>query len=84
MKLERGLIHLYTGEGKGNHSSHGTGPACGRIGEKGADCAVHEGQGYGELHSLARIPEIRLLRSEKDSGFFSYDPGTEGGADRNS
>lgn len=34
------------GRGKGkNHRSHGTGPACGRIGEKGADCAVHEGAG---------------------------------------
>ena len=30
-----------------------------------------KGRDTGELHSIAHIPAIRILRSEKDFGFFS-------------
>ena len=72
MKLERGLIHLYTGEGKGKTTAAmGLALRAAGSGKKVLIVQFMKGRDTGELHSLARIPEIRLLRSEKDFGFFS-------------
>lgn len=72
MKLERGLIHLYTGEGKGKTTAAmGLALRAAGSGKKVLIVQFMKGRDTGELHSLARIPEIRILRSEKDFGFFS-------------
>lgn len=71
MKLERGLIHLYTGEGKGKTTAAmGLALRAAGSGKKVLIVQFMKGRDTGELHSLARIPEIRILRSEKDFGFF--------------
>ena len=70
--MEKGLIHLYTGDGKGKTTAAmGLALRAAGAGKKVLIVQFMKGRDTGELHSLARIPGIRVLRSEKDCGFFS-------------
>lgn len=70
--MEKGLIHLYTGDGKGKTTAAmGLALRAAGAGKKVLIVQFMKGRDTGELHSLARIPGVRVLRSEKDFGFFS-------------
>ena len=69
-KMNKGLIHLYTGEGKGKTTAAmGLAPAA-RSREKVLILQFMKGRDTGNC-TASRIPAIRILRSEKDFGFFS-------------
>lgn len=69
---EKGLIHLYTGDGKGKTTAAmGLALRAAGAGKRVLIVQFMKGRDTGELHSLARIPGINILRSEKDFGFFS-------------
>lgn len=71
MKLERGLIHLYTGEGKGKTTAAmGLALRAAGSGKKVLIVQFMKGRDTGELHSLARIPEIRFCAVKRISDFF--------------
>lgn len=66
------MIQLYTGEGKGKTTA-----ALGQA-VRAAGCGKHvifaqfmKGNDTGELHILSRIETIRMIRSEKNFGFYS-------------
>lgn len=66
------MIQLYTGEGKGKTTA-----ALGQA-VRAAGCGKHvifaqfmKGNDTGELHILSRIENIRMIRSEKNFGFYS-------------
>ena len=70
--MNKGLIHLYTGEGKGKTTAAmGLALRAAGAGKKVLILQFMKGRDTGELHSIAHIPAIRILRSEKDFGFFS-------------
>ena len=70
--MNNGLIHLYTGEGKGKTTAAmGLALRAAGAGKKVLILQFMKGRDTGELHSIAHIPAIRILRSEKDFGFFS-------------
>lgn len=66
------MIHLYTGEGKGKTTA-----AIGlSVRAAGRDFRVYftqfmKGNDTGELHTLKKLPNVTLLRSEKNFGFYS-------------
>lgn len=66
------MIHLYTGEGKGKTTA-----AIGlSVRAAGRELRVYftqfmKGNDTGELHSLKKLPNVTLLRSEKNFGFYS-------------
>ncbi len=65
------MIQLYCGDGKGKTTA-----ALGQLirmngwGEKTVFCQFMKGNDTGELHSLENIKGVRILRSEKDFGFY--------------
>lgn len=66
------MIQLYYGDGKGKTTA-----ALGQLlrmsgwGEKTVFCQFMKGNDTGELHSLAQLKGVRILRSEKNFGFYS-------------
>jgi cob(I)alamin adenosyltransferase len=72
MKLEKGLIQVYTGDGKGKTTAAlGQGlRACGR-GLKVCMVQFLKGGDTGELHSVEKLhPLFEIFRFEKERGFF--------------
>lgn len=69
--MEKGLIHLYTGDGKGKTTA-AIGLAVRAAGAGKSVCFVQfmKGQDTAELQSFRFLPGIRVLRSEKDFGFY--------------
>ena len=65
------MLHLYTGEGKGKTTA-----AIGlSVRAAGRGFSVYftqfmKGNDTGELYILKRLPEVKILRSEKNFGFF--------------
>ena len=65
------MLHLYTGEGKGKTTA-----AIGlSVRAAGRGFSVYftqfmKGNDSGELYILKRLPEVKILRSEKNFGFF--------------
>ncbi|HJA93413.1 MAG TPA: cob(I)yrinic acid a,c-diamide adenosyltransferase [Candidatus Eisenbergiella merdipullorum] len=71
--MEKGLIHLYTGEGKGKTTAAvGLAVRAAGAGKKVAFVQFMKGRDTGELHSLCRIPGIEILRSDRDFGFYPH------------
>jgi len=72
MKLERGLVQVYTGDGKGKTTAAlGQGlRSCGR-GLKVCMVQFLKGGDTGELHSVEKLhPYFEIFRFEKKRGFF--------------
>ncbi len=72
MKLKKGLIQVYTGDGKGKTTAAlGQGlRSCGR-GLKVYMVQFLKGRDTGELHSIEKLhPLFRIFRFERDRGFF--------------
>jgi len=72
MKLERGLIQVYTGDGKGKTTAAlGQGlRSCGR-GLKVYMVQFLKGGDTGELHSVEKLQTLfKIFRFERDRGFF--------------
>lgn len=72
MKLNKGLIQVYTGDGKGKTTAAlGQGlRSCGR-GLKVCMVQFLKGGDTGELHSVEKLhPLFEIFRFEKDRGFF--------------
>lgn len=68
--MEQGLIHVYHGEGKGKTTaSVGLAIRAAGAGKKVVFTQFMKGNDTGELRILKQIPEIRILRNEKDLGF---------------
>ena len=67
-----GLIHLYTGDGKGKTTAAVglTVRAAGR-GMKVCFAQFMKGGDSGELHVLYEVPQVRILRSRKEFGFYN-------------
>ena len=72
MNQKLGLIHLYTGEGKGKTTA-ALGLALRAAGQNVPVVILQflKGRPTGELASLERIPQITLLRGEEGLGFAS-------------
>ena len=72
MKLEKGLVQVYTGDGKGKTTAAlGQGlRACGR-GLKVYFVQFLKGSDTGELHSVKKLyPLFEIFRFERERGFF--------------
>lgn len=72
MKLKKGLIQVYTGDGKGKTTAAlGQGlRSCGR-GLQVCMVQFLKGQDTGELHSVEKLhPLFKIYRFEKERGFF--------------
>lgn len=72
MKLEKGLVQVYTGDGKGKTTAAlGQGlRSCGR-GLKVCMVQFLKGSDTGELHSVEKLhPLFKIFRFEKERGFF--------------
>lgn len=65
------MIHLYIGEGKGKTTAAiGLAVRAAGGGMKVLFSQFMKGNDTGELHSLEKIPNIQILRSEKQYGFY--------------
>lgn len=66
------MIQLYTGEGKGKTTAAiGLAMRAAGNGIPVFFAQFMKGNDTGELHSLKAVPQIHILRSEKNFGFFS-------------
>ena len=73
-----GLIHLYTGDGKGKTTAAlGLALRAAGRGRKVLILQFLKGRDTGELHTLSLIPDITVLRLSRDYGFFKYLTGDE-------
>ena len=69
--MEKGLIHLYTGDGKGKTTAAvGLAVRAAGAGKRVLFIQFMKGRDTGELHALDRLPGMEILRSEKDFGFY--------------
>lgn len=69
----KGLIHIYTGEGKGKTTAAlGLAVRASGCGKKVLLVQFFKGRDSGELHTIALLPNITVLRLEKRHGFFKY------------
>lgn len=69
---ERGLTHLYTGDGKGKTTAAlGLALRFAGHGKRVIIVQLLKGSDSGELHALSALPEIRVLRNSRDYGFWS-------------
>ena len=66
-----GLVHIYTGDGKGKTTA-ALGLALRNAGSGNRVLILQfmKGRDTGELHALARIPNIEVLRLDQDYGFY--------------
>lgn len=65
------MIHLYTGDGKGKTSA-AIGLSIRAAGWKRRICFAQfmKGNDTGELHVLREMPEVTIMRSDKNFGFY--------------
>lgn len=71
-KLERGLVQVYTGDGKGKTTA-AIGQGIRAVGRGLKVCMIQflKGSPTGELLTIKRLePDFRILRFEKNRGFF--------------
>lgn len=69
-----GLIHLYTGDGKGKTTaSIGLAIRAAGSGKKVVFSQFMKGRKTSELNSFALIPNIKVIRSDKNLGWFKKD-----------
>lgn len=70
-KLSKGLVHIYTGEGKGKTTAAlGQGFRTAGGGYRVLLAQFLKGQDTGELHSIAQLPNFDLLRFGKPKKFY--------------
>ncbi|MBO4456752.1 MAG: cob(I)yrinic acid a,c-diamide adenosyltransferase [Butyrivibrio sp.] len=70
----KGLIHLYTGEGKGKTTAAvGLAVRAAGAGKKVVFAQFMKGRKTSELNSLELIPGITIVRSDKELGWFKRD-----------
>ncbi len=73
-KSGKGLIHLYTGEGKGKTTAAiGLAVRAAGAGKKVVFSQFMKGRKTSELNSLELIPGITIVRSEKELGWLKRD-----------
>ena len=66
------MVHLYTGDGKGKTTAAiGLAMRAAGRGRAVTFAQFMKGSDTGELHSLARIPLIRICRSPREFGFYA-------------
>ncbi len=69
---ERVMIHLYTGDGKGKTTAAiGLGIRAAGWGLQVCFAQFMKGNETGELYVLKDLPQVTILRSEKDFGFYN-------------
>ncbi|HHW39937.1 MAG TPA: cob(I)yrinic acid a,c-diamide adenosyltransferase [Syntrophomonadaceae bacterium] len=71
-KLEKGLVQVYTGDGKGKTTA-ALGQAFRSIGRGLKVCMIQflKGSSTGELNSVKKVePDFQIFRFEKNRGFF--------------
>lgn len=69
----KGLIHIYTGEGKGKTTAAlGLAMRAAGRGKRVLFVQFFKGSDTGELHTAELLPNITVLRLEKKHGFFKY------------
>lgn len=74
----RGLLHIYTGDGKGKTTAAlGLALRAAGRGRKVLFIQFLKGGDTGELHALARIPNITVLRLQTNHGFYHTLPEAE-------
>ena len=72
MKKETGLVHIYTGDGKGKTTAAaGLALRAAGRGLKVIFAQFMKGRASGEVDALAQIPDVMVLRASKDYGFYS-------------
>ena len=71
---EKGLIHLYTGEGKGKTTAAiGLSVRAAGAGKKVIFSQFMKGRDTSELNSFEILPNITVIRKEEDMGWFKKD-----------
>ncbi len=71
MGMERGLIHVYCGDGKGKTTAAiGLAVRAAGAGKQVIFAQFFKGGSTGELKSLEKLPGIRIFRNPEDLGFF--------------
>lgn len=66
------MIHLYTGDGKGKTTAAiGLAVRAAGNGMNVIFSQFMKGNDTGELHALEQLPQVRILRSDTDFGFYS-------------
>lgn len=71
---ENGLVHLYTGDGKGKTTAAiGLAMRAAGAGMKVVFAQFMKGRDTSELNSLSKVPEITIIRNDKDLGWFKKD-----------
>lgn len=74
IKAEKGLIHLYTGEGKGKTTaSIGLSVRAAGAGKKVIFSQFMKGRDTSELNSFELLPNITVIRKKEDLGWFRKD-----------
>jgi len=69
----KGLIHVYTGEGKGKSTAAlGLALRASGRGKRVLLVQFFKGSDTGELHTAELLPNITVLRLEQRHGFFKY------------
>lgn len=69
--MERGLIHVYYGDGKGKTTAAiGLAVRAAGAGKQIIFAQFLKGGVTGELKSLEKLPNIRIFRNQEDLGFF--------------
>lgn len=68
-----GLIHIYTGDGKGKSTAaFGLAVRAAGCGKQVLIVQFFKGRDSGELHIFAQLPNVTVLRLDRDPGFFKY------------
>ena len=71
--MKQGLIHVYTGDGKGKTTAAlGLALRASGHGLKTVLVQFLKGQDVGELHALAHLDHIKVLRYSQDFGFYAF------------
>ena len=69
-----GLVHLYTGDGKGKTTAAiGLAMRAAGAGMKVVFAQFMKGRDTSELKSLGKVPEITIIRNDRDLGWFKKD-----------
>lgn len=70
--METGLIHVYHGDGKGKTTAAvGLGVRASGCGKRVIFSQFMKGQETGEIEALGHLPNVTVLRSQKDFPFYS-------------